>query len=331
MATINKRPSGKWQATVRREGRSASKSFTKRADAVKWARDAELRAERGHLHQQERAQAGTTTLSDALTAFRDTVVPTHRSADREQRCIDAMLKHHKSFMRLRLDTLTAVDVCKWRDKRLSQVSPSTVVRELTLLQSSVGHALEAGAVNVVQQVKRPRVDDRRERRLQADEWDRLMQACDQGRNPFMRSLLVLAVETAMRRGELLAMQWQHIDLQRCTVLLPKTKNGHARTVPLSPTAVQTLIELPRTDDRVLPMSADCVRQGFERVRTRAGVDDLRLHDLRHEAVSRLVERGLTLFEVQQVSGHRTLQMLQRYVHLQAADIVAKLHAPLAAD
>lgn len=214
-----------------------------------------------------------------------------------------MLKHHQRFTRLRLDTLTVADVSKWRDERLQKVAASTVVRELTLLQGAVGHALDAGAANVVQHVKRPRVDDRRERRLQAGEWQRLMQACDRDRNKLLRPLLVLAVETAMRRGELLAMEWRYVDLQRCTVLLPKTKNGHARTVPLS---------------------GDCVRQGFERLRKRACIDDLRFHDLRHEAVSRLVERGLTLIEVQQVSGHRTLQMLHRYVHLQAADIVAKL-------
>ncbi|MCA0929753.1 site-specific integrase [Ruegeria profundi] len=152
----------------------------------------------------------------------------------------------------------------------------------------------------------------------------MMQACDRDRNKLLRPLLVLAVETAMRRGELLAMEWRHVDLQRCTVLLPRTKNGHARTVPLSPIALKTLGELLRADDRVLPLSGDCVRQGFGRLRKRAGVDDIRFHDLRHEAVSRLVERGLSLIEVQQISGHRTLHMLQRYVHLQAADIVAKL-------
>ncbi|WP_371810782.1 site-specific integrase [Ruegeria sp. HKCCD7318] len=164
-----------------------------------------------------------------------------------------------------------------------------------------------------------------ERRLQAGEWPRLMQACDQDRNKLLRPLLVLAVETAMRRGELLAMEWRYVDLQRCTALLPKTKNGHARTVPLSPVAVETLLAMSRNHDRVFPLSGDCVRQGFDRLRRRAHAEDLRFHDLRHEAISRLVEHGLSLIEVQQVSGHRSLQMLQRYVHLQTDDIVAKLH------
>ncbi len=326
MATINKRPSGKWQATVRRSGRSASKTFTKRSDAVRWARGTEMRAELGELQQPKPVEKDARTLSDALIVFRDKVVAIHRSSVNETASVNAILRRDSWLTRTKLTELSAAQLSKWRDRRLKQVAASTVVRELTLLQGAVGHALDAGAINVVQQVKRPRVDDRRERRLQAGEWQRLMQACDQDRNKLLRPLLVLAVETAMRRGELLAMQWRNVDLQRCTTLLPKTKNGHARTVPLSPVAVEVLVALARNDDRVFPLSGDCVRQGFERLRRRAQVEDLRFHDLRHEAVSRLVERGLSLIEVQQVSGHRTLQMLQRYVHLQTADIVAKLHA-----
>lgn len=330
MATIRKRGS-KWQCIVRRDGRTASKSFAKRVDAVKWgaATEAQADAVGGSLPTRAQTEADTVqavTVADALAVFRDDVTPTHRSGDREARCIDALLKHHKSFTRLRLDALTSADVSNWRDRRLKQVSPSTVRREMTLLRSAVGHAIGAAAVNVVAQVKRPKADDQRERRLQHGEWQALLDACDAGRNTLIRPLIVLVVETGMRRGELLSMQWRHIDLQRCTVFLPKTKNGHARTVPLSPSAVDVLSSLPRTDDRCIPLSGDCVRQGFERVRRRAGSDDLRFHDLRHECISRLVERGLTLFEVQQVSGHRTLQMLQRYVHLQVSGVVAKLHA-----
>ncbi|WP_160116588.1 site-specific integrase [Ruegeria sp. AU67] len=190
---------------------------------MKWARSAELRAERGVLTQSNRGMSAKLTIGFALSKYRDTAAPTHRSGDREQRCIDAMFKHHERFTRLWLDTLTVAEVSEWRDERLQKVSASPVVSELTVLQGAVGRAPDAGAVNVVQQVKRPRVDDRQERRLQAGELQNLLQACDQDRNKLLRPLLVLAVETAMRRGELLAMQWRHVDLLRCTVLLPKTK------------------------------------------------------------------------------------------------------------
>lgn len=330
MATIRKR-GGKWQCIVRRDNRTASRSFTSKRDAVKWGAATEAAADAvgGSLPvraQKQEDTVQTVTLADALAAFRDTVVPTHRSSVNETASINAILRRDRWLTRTRLAKLTAADVSKLRDQRLKQVSASTVVREMTLLQGAVGHSLDADATNVVQQVKRPRVHDRRERRLQVGELERLLGACDQDRNRLLRPLIVLALETAMRRGELLAVRWCDVDLERCTLFLPHTKSGHPRTVPLSPVALQTLAELPRTNERILPLSGDCVRQCFERIRARAGISDLRLHDLRHEAISRLVERGLSLIEVQQVSGHRTLQMLQRYVHLQVDDVVAKLHS-----
>ncbi len=120
MATINKRPSGKWQATVRREGRSASKSFIKRVDAVRWAREMEMQADTGALTRAAAHKPSKCTMGEALIVFRDTVTPTHRSGDREARCIDALLKHQKSLCRLRLERLTVTDLTKWRDQRLKQ-------------------------------------------------------------------------------------------------------------------------------------------------------------------------------------------------------------------
>lgn len=325
MATVVKRPSGKWQATVRRDGRSRSKSFAMRADAVRWARDAERDAERG---VQMAAAVQSMTLADVLTRYRDDVTATKRCADTERCAINAFLRTKLS--RTRLDKLTAAEVAAHRDKRLRTVKPSTAVRELGWLQ----HAIDIACAdwqqhvpngNPVKQMRRPRVDNRRERRLQAGEWERLMHAAHARANPLMPMLLTLAIETAMRRGELLAMEWRHVDLERCTVL-PRTKNGHLRTVPLTREAVRTLAAQPRTDAPCLPMSGNAVRRAFERVRTQAGITDLTLHDIRHEATSRFVERGLSLAQVQMVTGHRDLRMLMRYTHLAVGDIVAALHA-----
>jgi len=300
MATINKRSSGKWQATVRSGGKSASKTFTKRTDAIKWARKTEMRAEiDGSLKPFKRTDKQT--LADALEVFRNSVVPRHRSADREQRCIDALLKHQRSLCRIRLDVLTSDDVCCWRDKRLTEVSPGTVVRELTLLQSALRHALAEDAPNVVKSVKRPPVNARRERLLTEQEWGALLDAADGCRNKLMRPILVLARETAMRRGELLSMQWRNVNLERCTVFLPKTKNGHAREVPLSPLAVDVLVGLQRAkhqDEFVLPITSNAVRMAWDRLRARAGVTDIRLHDLRAQAATDRLLEGWSVAEVQ---------------------------------
>jgi len=144
----------------------------------------------------------------------------------------------------------------------------------------------------------------------------------------MRPLIVLAIETAMRRGEMLALQWQHVDLVRCVVHLPLTKNGDSRDIPLSRRAVATLKELlaekGRDPERVFPVTGNSIRLAFEHLRVRAQMDDFHFHDLRHEGVSRLFEKGFNIAEVSTISGHKELRMLQRYTHLRAVDLVARL-------
>ncbi len=333
MATIRKRGS-KWQCIVRRDGRTASKSFTIRRDAVKWGNTVEAQADAvgGELPARKQQQAEAVramTVGDALAKFAREVSANRRSdSSGDVEAIRLRALGRSKLAALRIERLTANDVRAWRDRRMSEVQPSTVRREMTLLRSAVANAVGDDAVNVVALVSRPQADDRRERRLQPGEWQALLDACDSGRNKLLRPLIVLALETGMRRGELLAMQWRHVDLQRCTVFLPRTKSGHPRTVPLTPTAVEVMQRLPRNADNdcVLPLGVDGARHGFERVRARAGISDLRLHDLRHECISRLVERGLSLAEVQMVSGHRDVSMLLRYTHLQVGDVVKRLHA-----
>jgi integrase len=134
----------------------------------------------------------------------------------------------------------------------------------------------------------------------------------------------LAIETAMRRGELLSLRWEYVDLQERTVFLPMTKNGCSRHVPLSSAAVQILERLPRAiSGEVFPLTPNAVKQAFNRARADAGLDDLHLHDLRHEGASRLSER-LNVLELASLTGHRDLRMLQRYTHPRASELAKKL-------
>jgi integrase len=328
MATITKRPSGKWQATVRKDGTSRSKTFTKRADATKWARETELRAERGDWHHGKATERGTMTVGQVLSRYRDEVTAQKRCESNERHAINGFLR--SPIASVRLDKLKPARVAEYRDQRLEEMKPATVVRELGWLQHAIdiacddwGQQLPHG--NPVKQVRRPKINNRRERRLKPGEWERLLAAVHDDRTPMLKPLLILALATGMRRGELLAMEWQHVDLARCTVFLPMTKNGQARTVPLSPDAVSTLASLSHHDPRCFPMTGNSVRLAFDRLRRRAGISDLTFHDIRHEAISRFVERGLSLAQVQMISGHRDLRMLLRYTHLAVDDIVAALH------
>jgi integrase len=103
------------------------------------------------------------------------------------------------------------------------------------------------------------------------------------------------------------------------------KNGEARTVPLSSRAVATLEALPRNlDGRVFGATYEGIHQAFVRACRRADIEGLRFHDLRHEAISRLAEHGLSIQELQAISGHKTMQMLVRYTHLRAENLALKL-------
>jgi integrase len=137
---------------------------------------------------------------------------------------------------------------------------------------------------------------------------------------------MLAIETAMRQSELVGMHWEHVDLTRRTVFLPDTKNGDSRSVPLSTVAVGVLIDLPRgiRGDLFPGLTTEAIKQAFVRATGRAGIVDLRFHDLRHEATTRLFERGLNIMEVSAITGHKDLSMLRRYTHLKAEDLAKKL-------
>jgi integrase len=128
----------------------------------------------------------------------------------------------------------------------------------------------------------------------------------------------------MRRGEILAVRKEDIDFAKRSLLVPEAKNGHARTIPLSKLGTELLKAHATGEGRLFPISANALRLAWERLRRRAGLEDLHFHDLRHEAISRLFERGLSVPEVALISGHRDLRMLLRYTHPMAEGILRKL-------
>jgi integrase len=137
-------------------------------------------------------------------------------------------------------------------------------------------------------------------------------------------MIDLAIETGMRRGELLKVKWRDLDLQDRTLQLYDTKNGEDRKVPLTMTATSILEQWSHTSERIFPVTDVAVRQAWDRLVKRAGITNLRFHDLRHEAISRFFEMGLSVPEIALISGHRDPRMLFRYTHLRAEDVVKKL-------
>jgi integrase len=266
------------------------------------------------------------TLADLLKRYAVEVIPRKRSADRELYMLRVILRHSMAGVSLQL--LTTTEIAKYRDHRLTLVKGDTVRRELAIVRHCIEVARkEWGFVlpsNPVQQVKMPRAGNPRERRAHPGELERLLEACKASSCRWLPAVIQLAVETGMRRGELLAMRWDDVDLVARTLLLRNTKNGFPRTVPLSTRALKLIKDMPRSGPTVFTISANALRLAWERLRRRAGVLELRFHDLRHEAVSRFFERGLNVPEVAMISGHRDLRMLFRYTHPKPEDVAAKL-------
>jgi integrase len=325
MASIRKKGDLQWHAQVRRKGHpNQTKTFSTRADAERWAKIIESEMERGVFVSRTESEA--TLVSELLDRYEREILPSKRgqSADKSR------LKTLKAtFGQYKLAGLTSTLVAKFRDARLEVVGPQSVIHEITLLNRVLkaatidwGIGLPNGLPTTL--VRKPTKPRGRERRIAAKELEVILGATESAE---LQSVITLAIETAMRRGELASLRWKDVDLEKCIAHVPKTKTDAPRTVPLSTRAIAALKELPRRrDGKVFALQGESMSQAFERACEphRANVPDLHFHDLRHEATSRLFEKGLNVMEVAAITGHKTLDMLKRYTHLRAEDLAKKL-------
>jgi integrase len=327
MATIRRRGS-KWHVQIRRKGsQSLTRSFHHLKDAQAWARQMELQADRRDL-PADRKVLDDITLGDLVTRYRDTVTPRKPTAANETIVLNSFLSH--PICRRTLAELTTAHFAEYRDERLKEIKPSSLKRALvpishmfTVAQHDWGLPLRD---NPLSKLTINNIDVRRERRLRPGELDRLKEAAGKSRNNIILPVFLFALATAMRRGEILSAHWEHIDWQGRSLLIPLTKTGQPRTIPLTRTALEVLQSLPRKRDHIFPVSPNAFRLAWQRVLHRAKINDLHFHDLRHEAISAFFEMGLSAPEVALISGHRDLRMLFRYSHPLRANVLEKFDA-----
>ncbi|MCC6856581.1 MAG: site-specific integrase [Microbacteriaceae bacterium] len=333
MATIRKR-GDRWQVMIRRKGAPAlGKSFDTKAQATAWARDREAAIDRAEVPMNI-GVLRSVTVDDLLRRYAETVSTTKRGGSVEQVRIEAMRRH--PVAKVRLDQLSSAHVARYRDDRLAVVKAPTARRELAIFQHCFEIARREWGMplptNPVRDIAIPSAGLARERRIEGDEAQRLLEAAGKSSCWYLKPLVTLAIETGMRRGELLSLRWSDFDGPCQTIGVFRTKNGHPRIVPLTAVAVATIEALPTKEGELLfPVSPNAVRLAWERLKTRAGVEALRFHDLRHEAVSRFFEFGLSVPEVALISGHRDTRMLLRYTHLRPENVARRLAALTAAD
>lgn len=329
MAAIRKRGDMQWQAEVRKKGFPAQRrTFTYRDDAERWAKETEVAMERGLFF--DRTKAEKTTIRELIERYKRDVMPTLRG------------KHIKSalnalepvFGAYALSRVTNEMISKYRDDRLKSVAESTVKKELNLLSKLIDLANDEWgipiAINPCLTVERPKEPMGRDRRLDAekDEEDSLLQACRQSSQE-LEAIAIVAIETAARLGELLNLEWRHINLDKRTALLVATKNGENRSIPLSPRAantLRTLKSLPRhIGGRVFYRwaASDSFNKTWVRACARANIENLKFHDLRHEACSRLADK-FHMHELMKITGHKSAAMLARYYHPRPEELAKRL-------
>jgi integrase len=326
MASYRQR-NGKWQARVIRDGYpDQTKTFATKADAEKWARSVEGAIDRGVFVNVSEAQR--TTLGEVINRYLTEVTPTMKGAAEDTIRLKAMVR--KPIARLSMTNLSAARIATFRDERLREVSAGTVIRELAYLSAIINHSRREWGINVpnpVQMVRKPQSPQARSRVLSDVEVEKLLHALEPTgrRSHWTKPAVQLALATAMRRGELLSLRWEHVDLLGRTAFLPDTKNGESRTVPLSTAAVQVLTALPRhISGVVIPVHFFTLNAAFTRALARAGLVDVRFHDLRRTAITRMAEKLPNVIELAAVSGHKSLMVLKRYYRPTASELAQKL-------
>ena len=327
MATFRKRSSG-WRAEVCIKGVRTSATFTTKREAQAWAAQEENR-----LREDSSGKVPNKPFRDLLERYSREVSSKKRGAAREQKMINVFLRDPVAEVLLRI--LAPTDIAAWRDRRLNQVSGSTVAREMTILKHACSVARrEWGwlSVNPVSDVRRPATAAARTRRPTAEETEKLLDTLGYSQETPPRTAsarigaaYLFAIETAMRAGEICGLEWQHVNERY--VHLPLTKNGYARDVPLSVEArriIEQLRPLNGEGDTVFDVSTASLDALFRKTRARANIEDLHFHDTRREALTRL-SKVFGVMELARISGHRDLRVLQNvYYAPTVADLAAKL-------
>jgi integrase len=233
--------------------------------------------------------------------------------------------------------VTSVDIATYRDGRLAELNPRTLkplsTSTVRLEMSLLSHFFDIGKIewgicdlNPVSNVRKPKSPPGRDRRLTPREDRLILRYAYQHVNKDLYSIVVLALETCMRQGEILKLQWEHINLKSRIAHLPETKNGTKRDVPLSLKARDALIRMGvKNSGTVFRYGGHGLKSTWRFMMIKLGIEDLHFHDMRHEAISRLFELGtLSVMDIAAISGHKSLAMLKRYTHLDAAKLVRKL-------
>ena len=328
MASFKQR-SQRWVAQVKIAGKFKSATFNIKQEAQIWAAQQELAMIRGDSHASETSNA---CFADVLNKYKAIITPTKRGAENEAIIINRLLR--EAWVDIPVSNLNLELLSGFRDQRLISVKSSTFKREWAIVKAAANGAEALGfdvPVKLFKSLVLPKIFHREIERLLPSGERRLLEAAQKisHQNIYILPLIKLALATGMRRGEMLSLQWKDININDMFIEIKaiNRKSGYGRYIPFNSDIALILGDLrliAPPNELVFPISVYVLRSCFKKIRLLAGLPYIRFHDLRHEAISRFHEMGLTLPEIQSISGHRELSMLQRYSHANQMHLRKKL-------
>ncbi|KXJ55838.1 MAG: integrase [Thalassospira sp. Nap_22] len=325
MATIRKLANGKWQAQVARQGVRRSKSFEKKIDAKDWATIEERKIiEGGDVEASKR------TFADILKRYAREVSPSKKGGRWEMIRIEKFCRD--PIANTLLDDLTPEEMGRWRDKRLREVKPGSVVRELNLMSAALTTARREWKwikENPISDIRKPGGTRARDRLISEQEIEIITSLAgdDYTKIPGRVGLAFLfAIETAMRAGEICGLHQGDINTKTRVATLRETKNGTSRKVPLSSRAMEILDALKvlqPTNGPIFRLTTRQLDSNYRIIRDKSGIQDLVFHDTRHEAITRLAKK-LDVLSLARMVGHNDIKQLMTYYNETAEDLAKRL-------
>lgn len=334
MASIIKRGRS-WRAMIVRKGQRVSATFDTKAEAEDWALRSEAAIMSGVQAKAVAPMSATQSVIDLFRRYAAEVSPGKRGTRWEQIRIAAFCRSERFAVPIQL--FSAIDMAGWRDDRLLEVAPSTINRDLNLISAIFNHAIKEWRLpipsNPVHDIQRPRNPKARTRRVSQKERDAIADylgwdcaSTPSTQREWVAFAFFLALETAMRKGELLSMTWGDVHLHENYVHLSMTKNGEERDVPLSSTAkaLFLLASPAQSNESVIPITSGYLDTTFRRATRDLGIKDLHFHDSRREAATRLSKKLSNVLELSAVTGHKSLDLLKIYYRPDPSDLAKKL-------
>ena len=322
MASFRKR-NGKWQARIQRKhSPSISQSFYELDTAKKWVRKIEREIDLGLIS----LKPSKTSFSNLLIRYQKEILPLKKNTQADFFRVNVILKHPLS--KLCIEDIKSYDVASFRDNLIVKGKAANTVR---LYLAIISHLFTVAKTewgfelidNPALKIRRPKLPPSSDRRL-SDEEIKLI--CEHTQSLYLANAIKLALHTGMRLSEIIFLNWKMINIDNRFIRLSVTKNNESRIIPLSEKALLVINTISKDNQRLFPINPHAISVAFRKACKRVGIKSASFHTLRHEAISRLFEKGLNPMEVSAISGHKSMQVLKRYTHIKTIYLLERMNA-----